>query len=271
MTAESDSSTDLYGASYKNFATELYEEIRTEAFGEDIGQTGWITAEEQDIFIDWLELSASDCLLDIACGSGKPTLRIARKTGCRVVGVDLHADGIAAARANAKASGQQATAEFSQADAAGRLPFDDSSFDAITCIDAINHLNDRPSVLSEWHRVLTPGGRLLFTDPIVLTGPITNAEIAIRASIGLFVFVPKGVNEALLKEAGFTVERVDDRTKNMAQNASGWLAARAKREKELREIEGEQTFDGQQRFLETAATLAGERRLSRLAILARRK
>ena len=271
MTAQADSRTDLYGASYKNFATDLYGEIRSEAFGEDIGQTGWITAEEQDLFIDWLRLSASDRLLDIACGSGQPTLRIARKSGCQATGIDLHAEGIAAARANAAASGQQVTAEFMQADAAVRLPFEDSSFDAITCIDAINHLADRRRVLAEWHRVLKPGGRLLFSDPIVLTGPITNSEIAIRASIGLFVFVPKGVNEALLEEAGFLIERVDDRTENMARNAGGWLAARAKREKELRAIEGEATFEGQQRFLQTAAKLATERRLSRLAIVARRR
>ena len=271
MTAQSDSRTDLYGASYKNFATDLYGEIRTEAFGEDIGQTGWITAEEQDLFIGWLKLSPSDRLLDIACGSGRPTLRIAQKTGCHVAGIDLLAEGIAAARANTTTSGQQATAEFSQADAAGRLPFDDSSFTAIICIDAINHLADRRHVLAEWHRVLKPGGRLLFTDPIVLTGPVTNAEIAIRASIGLFVFVPKGVNEALLEEAGFTIERVDDRTENMARNAGGWLAARAKREKELKAIEGDATFEGQQRFLQTAAKLATERRLSRLAIVARRR
>jgi hypothetical protein len=42
---------DLYGASYRNFASALYEAIRREAFGEDIGQTGWLTAEEQDLFI----------------------------------------------------------------------------------------------------------------------------------------------------------------------------------------------------------------------------
>jgi 2-polyprenyl-3-methyl-5-hydroxy-6-metoxy-1,4-benzoquinol methylase len=271
MTSPSGKSTDLYGASYRNFATELYAEIRAEAFGEDIGQTGWITADEQDLFISWLELSSKDRLLDVACGSGKPSLRIAGKTGCRVNGVDLHAEGIAAAQANAQASGQEALAEFRQADAAGKLPFKDASFDAITCIDAINHLADRKRVLAEWHRLAKPGGRLLYTDPIVLTGPITNSEIAIRASIGLFVFVPKGVNEALLEETGFSVERVDDRTENMAKNAGGWLAARARRETELRAIEGEATFEGQQLFLETAAMLANERRLSRLAILARRR
>ena len=263
------SSVDHYGAQYGNFASELFADIRSEAFGEDIGQTGWLTADEQDLFIACLGLSESTHLLDLACGSGKPTLRIAQKTGCRISGVDLHDEGVAVAKSNAKELELEARADFYQGNAAERLSFEDSSFDAIMCIDAINHLPNRPSVLEEWHRVLKPGGRLLFTDPIVLTGPITSEEIAIRASVGFFVFVPVGVDEALLKQAGFEVERVEDRTQNIAENAAGWLNARAKREPDLRAIEGDDVFDGQQKFLEAAAVLAKERRLSRFAILAR--
>jgi SAM-dependent methyltransferase len=261
---------DLYGATYRGLTNALYADIRQEAFGEDIGQTGWLTAEEQELFIAWLGLSPSSRLLDLACGSGRPTLRIAEKTGCRVCGLDLHGEGIASAQAAARQQGYEARADFRQGDAGQRLPFEDSSFDALTCIDAINHLPDRPRVLAEWRRVLKPGGHLLFTDPIVLTGAITNQEIAVRASIGLFVFVPVGLDQALLEEAGFEVERVMDRTQNMAENAGGWRDARAKREPELRAIEGNETFDGQQRFLETTAMLANQRRLSRFVILARK-
>jgi 2-polyprenyl-3-methyl-5-hydroxy-6-metoxy-1,4-benzoquinol methylase len=269
--SDSPQRVDLYGASYRNFATDLYGDIRREAFGEDIGQTGWLTAEEQDLFISWLDLSKSSQVLDIACGSGKPTLRIAQKTGCHVSGVDLHAEAIASAKASARETGYEGRTKFYQGNAAERLSFASQSFDAVTCIDAINHLPDRAHVLAEWHRVLKPDGRLLFTDPIVLTGPMTNAEIAIRASIGLFVFVPAGLDEVLLKQAGFEVERVENRTENMAMNAAGWLSARAKREADLRKIEGDEVFFGQQRFLETAATLAMEKRLSRFAFLAQRR
>lgn len=264
-------SIDLYGASYRNFASDLYADIRREAFGQDIGQTGWLTAEEQDLFIKWLDLSRTSQLLDLACGSGKPTLRIAQKTGCHISGVDLHSDAIASATTNARELGYEGRARFHRGNAAERLSFAAASFDAVTCIDAINHLPDRPHVLEEWRRVLKPGGRLLFTDPIVLTGPITNAEIAIRASIGLFVFVPMGLDEELLKQSGFEVEHVEDRTQNMAENATGWLEARSRRESDLRKIEGDEVFHGQQLFLETAALLAKERRLSRFAIVARRQ
>src|SRR5687767_2095055 len=90
---------DLYGASYGNFATQLFADIRREAFGEDIGQTSWLTADEQDRFVAWLQLSNRSRLLDVACGSGGPSLRLARATGATVVGVDLHDQAIAKARA----------------------------------------------------------------------------------------------------------------------------------------------------------------------------
>ena len=60
------------------------------------------------------------------------------------------------------------------------------------------------------------GGQLLYTDPIVLTGILTNEEIAVRSSIGFFLFVPFGQNERLLKEAGFIDIKIKDVTDNIA-------------------------------------------------------
>jgi hypothetical protein len=70
--AKSASAVDLYGANYGRFASRLYSEIREQAFGEDIGQTGWLTASEQELFMGWLDLAPSHRLLDLACGSGGP-------------------------------------------------------------------------------------------------------------------------------------------------------------------------------------------------------
>jgi len=254
---------DHYGAQYGNFASELYAQIRSETFGEDIGQNGWLTADEQDLLLTYLSLDSGSKLLDVACGSGGQTLRIARITGCRVHGVDTHLQAIAEARARSDREGLSERASFERLDASQALPFPDSSFDGLICVDAINHLPNRRTVFSEWARLLRPGGHLAFTDPIIVTGPLTNDEIAIRSSVGFFLFVPAGADERLLEEAGFSVMETIDRTENMARMAERWRSAREARGKELREIEGDTTFEGQQRFFEVAARVAAERRLSR--------
>lgn len=254
-----------YDASYGHFASELYARVREEAFGQDIGQNGWLTADEQDLFLQRLTLSAESRLLDVCCGSGGPTLRIARTTACRVHGVDAHEQAIAQARDGAERQGLADRATFDRADASRPLPFPNGSFDGLICIDAINHLPDRRKILADWARLLRPGRPLVFTDPIVVTGPLTNEEIAIRSSIGFFLFVAPDTNARLLQEAGFSLVDTIDRTENMARMADRWRSAREARARELRKVEGDATFEGQQRFFEVAARVAAERRLSRFA------
>lgn len=259
---------EFYDATYGRFDDPVYHAIRRETWGEDIGQNGWITAPEQDRFIEWLSLGPGSRLLDVACGSGGPALRIAERTRTGVIGIDIHADGIASASRLASQRQLADLASFAVMDACGPLGFDDSTFDAVICIDAINHLPDRSRVLREWARVLKPGGRLLFTDPVVVTGPLTSQDIAIRSSIGFFLLVAPETNERLLRDVGFDVRVKEDATEALARSAAAWHAARERRAAELRRVEGVATFEGQQRFLEVAARIARERSLSRFAYLA---
>src|ERR1700692_168171 len=127
-----------YDANYGNFQTELYAQIRHEAFGEDIGQNSWLTSNEQDRFLEWLDLSPGKTLLDVACGAGGPALRIVASTGCSVVGIDVHEEAVTTACSLAIQRGLSRRAEFRVVDAAQQLPFSEASFDAITCIDAVN-------------------------------------------------------------------------------------------------------------------------------------
>jgi SAM-dependent methyltransferase len=270
MTQKLPPATRHYDANYGNFQAELYAEIRREAFGEDIGQSSWLTADEQDRFLPQLELSTGRLLLDIACGSGGPPLRIAAKTGCSLVGVDVHADAISTAEVLARERGLAHRASFQVANAAERMPFPDGHFDAITCVDAINHLPNRPRILADWARLLKPGGRLLFTDPITVTGPLTGEEIAVRSSIGFFSFVPVDYDRRLLVECGLRLVTCEDVIQNMAELAARRGAARASRRALLRNIEGEETYQRQQDFFEVAALIARERRLSRFLYIAQK-
>ena len=263
--------SEFYDTVYGSFADELNATIRFEAFGEEIGQNSWLTADEHRRFLTWLELGESSDVLEVASGSGGPALFMVRETGCRLIGVDLHEAGVAAANAAAAEQGLSDRCRFVRVDAREPLPLDDGSFDALLCIDSINHIYERARVLGEWHRVLRSGGRLLFTDPITVTGMIRREEMVARSgSMGEFVFTPPGLDEALLKAAGFEEIRVEDATPNMATVAAAWRQARARHEADLDQIEGAEANAKFQAFLGMVEQLASERRLSRLAYLARK-
>jgi cyclopropane fatty-acyl-phospholipid synthase-like methyltransferase len=268
--SKADEAGIYYDTNYRNFDTELYSEIRREAFGEDIGQNSWLTADEQDRFLSWLDLSPGKVLLDVACGAGGPALRIAAKTGCSAVGIDVHEQAISTACSLALQRGLNRRAEFRVVDAAQQLPFSEAKFDAITCIDAINHFSERPRVIAEWARLLKPGGRLLFTDPITVTGALTNVEVDVRSSGGFYVFVLRGYNEHIIAQCGLRLLVNEDVTENMAKVAQARHTARKSRSNALREIEGDQAYEGQQEFLAVAARVAIEGRLSRFVYVSKK-
>ena len=162
-----------------------------QTYGQDIGQNSWLTAEEFEQFIGWLDIDAGSHLLEVASGSGGPALHLADQHGCRVTGVDVNPHGVATARRAAAAAGLTHLVKFKVADATDALPFVDDRFDGLMCIDSMNHFPDRVAALEEWRRVLKPGARAVFTDPVAITGPVTSEELAQRSSIGLFVFVPR--------------------------------------------------------------------------------
>jgi SAM-dependent methyltransferase len=266
----STSTVNLYDNVYGDFASDAERAVRREAYGEDLGQSSWLTAREWLEFADLLAIGPDAEVLEVGSGSGGPAVYLAAARSCRVTGVDINEHGVRNAAVLAQARGLTDRVRFEVADASQPLPFADASFDAVVSNDAICHLPDRPAVLRDWHRVLRPGGRVLFTDAMVITGAVSHAELATRSSIGFYLFVPPGANEAMLREAGFTVLAAQDVTANAAEVASRWLAARARHREALVAREGEANFDGLQRFLRCVRTLSVERRLSRFAYLAER-
>ena len=74
----------FYDTAYGKFASKLYAEIRAEAFGEDIGQQSWLSAEEHDRLIAWLDLDRSICcsMLPVAPEDRRYGSRNAQAAGC---------------------------------------------------------------------------------------------------------------------------------------------------------------------------------------------
>src|SRR5215212_6732682 len=257
---------DLYNSTYGNFKAQVLAAIRQETYGEDIGQNSWITTDEYDTFYSWLNLSPGDHILEVASGSGGPALYLAKKYNCQLTGLDINEEGIKTAN-QAVLDANITGVKFRFADVNQRLPFDDETFDAVMCMDSMNHFRNRLGDFQEWHRLLKSGKRALFTDPVVITGPVSNEELAARSSIGFFLFVPLEVTKKLISEAGFKLIRCEDVTGNIELTSGRWYAARQKHRDELLKIEGEERFSGLQTFLSTVHKLTSERRLSRFVFL----
>ncbi len=255
----------LYDTAYAGYSERVYRQVRQETYGLDLGQTGWMTADELRDFVEWLEITASSRVLEVGCGAGGCAVYLAEQTGADVTGIDSNEHGVVNAEALAASQGLAARARFLRADAGEVLPFADDSFDAVFSNDALCHIPHRPQVLREWRRVLKPRGRFLFTDALVVTGLLSHGEIAARSAVGNYFFVPSGVNEQFLRETGLSVLRVADLTASAAAIARRWREARARWRDDLIRCEGETTFSGLQSFLACVESVSQERRLSRFA------
>lgn len=259
---------DLYNSAYANYGSEVYQQVRLETYGQDFGQTSWVTAEESRKIPQMLHLEASSSVLELGCGSGGYALHLVKNVGCSIMGLDVNAPGVHNANQLAATSGLTARAHFEQCDASRTLPFHDMTFDAVFSNDVLCHIPGRLKVLCEMLRVLKPGGRMLFSDALVVGGMISHEEIATRSSIGYYVYSPPGENERVIEQAGFRDVRVTDTTECAAHIAKHWYQARERRRNELVALEGTENFEGLQAFLSCVHNLTAERRLLRYLYLA---
>jgi SAM-dependent methyltransferase len=262
---------ELYGNAYGNYELDVYRQVRTATYGEDLGQTSWVTTEESHEIPLLLELTPDSFALEIGCGSGRYALQLAEMVGCRIVGMDISGPGIASASQSARSRNMDSRVSFQQCDVSKGLPFPDQTFDAVFANDVLCHIPERLQVLHEQWRVLKPGGRMLFSDALVIGGIVSHQEIATRSLIGYYLFSPPGENERLIESSGLHLLNVSDTTLNAATIAKRWHDAREKRRNDLTAAEGAMNFEGVQRFLSCVRTLTEERRLLRRVYLARKE
>ena len=85
---------DLYDSAYGNYESDTYRQVRLETYGEDLGQTSWVTTEESNEIPRLLDLSLNSFVLELGCGSGGYALHLAERVGCRLVGLDINAPGV---------------------------------------------------------------------------------------------------------------------------------------------------------------------------------
>ena len=91
-----DTSVELYGHVYGDFASAAETAVRRETYGEDIGQSSWLTVQEWLEFADLLGVGVGkeSEVLEVGSGSGGPAVYLAEKMGCRITGVDINEHGV---------------------------------------------------------------------------------------------------------------------------------------------------------------------------------
>ncbi|MEM8801858.1 MAG: bifunctional 2-polyprenyl-6-hydroxyphenol methylase/3-demethylubiquinol 3-O-methyltransferase UbiG, partial [Pseudomonadota bacterium] len=143
------------------------------------GRLAWF-----DRHIDW----AGKDVLDLGCAGGFMAEALSNK-GAKVTGIDPASDAIEAAKSRAMVVGQDIRYDVGVGE---DLPYEDASFDAVVCVDVLEHVSDLTKVTAEIARVLRPGGMFLYDtinrNPLARFATITVAE-------DLLGLLPKGTHD----------------------------------------------------------------------------
>ncbi len=143
------------------------------------GRLAWF-----DRHFDW----AGKDVLDLGCAGGFMAEALARN-GANVSGIDPAAEAIDAARSHAEVSGLNIRYDVGVGEA---LPYTDAVFDAVVCVDVLEHVADLDKVVREVARVLKPGGVFLYDtinrNALSRFATITVAEDILR-------LLPKGTHD----------------------------------------------------------------------------
>ena len=174
--------------------------------------------------MEWLAASPGERILDLGCGDGQLTARLA-ETGAEVAGVDASEAMVAAAWARGVA------ADVAPAES---LPYADGTFDAVFSNAVLHWVRDQDAMMAQVRRVLKPGGR--FVAEMGGHGNVAAIHVALMAVLTRhgFAAAEQGINyyptperyRRRLERHGFSVERISlipRPTPLEAGGMSGWL------------------------------------------------
>ena len=169
---------------------------RAEAFRQSPTHRG---GPDLDLLVEWCEPDADVKVLDVATGGGHVARRL-REAGCTVVTVD-------------PAPGMQADVVAP----ADHLPFEDGSFDVVTCRIAAHHFPDIAAAVTEMARV---SSRLLVIEDNVFRGEQVEEAERLRDPTHVRCY-SEDEWKGLVTDAGFEVEQVENFDRR--QSLDAWL------------------------------------------------
>ncbi|XP_069036450.1 phosphoethanolamine methyltransferase isoform X2 [Lepisosteus oculatus] len=180
-----------------------YEKI----FGRGYVSTGGPSTTKE--FVDLLNLSPGQRVLDVGCGIGGGDFYMAKTFGAQVLGMDLSSNMVEIAMERAQEE-HLPLVQFEVGDATKRL-FPGASFDVVYSRDTILHIADKLQLFKRFHSWLKPGGKLLISDYCCGEKPWSPQFEAYVCQRGYTLYTPQRYGK-FLEEAGFGHVRAEDRT-----------------------------------------------------------
>jgi len=152
------------------------------------GLAGPRAATEREMTMEMLDVSAGDRVLDVGCGPGNYTRRLAQDApNGLTVGIDASAAMVSAATKRENSP----NIVYARADASA-LPFRDETFDVVCCVGVIHMTSNPMDALDEMVRVLAPGGCL------AIVATCARKGVATHVRKGITVFSREALTGALI-------------------------------------------------------------------------
>jgi len=232
---------------YDGAADEIYRDI----WGENI-HLGLFEREDEDLpsamersnrqMAEGVGLGAEHEVIEVACGYGALARYLAKTFGCRVVASNISQRELAWAAELTEKARLDHLVSFEYGDFHD-LPYADGRFHYYWSQEAFLHAVDKTQVLAEAHRVLAPGGRLVFTD--ILVRGDTPQEI--RERVYERVNAPQMWDAPDYRQAlanlGFELEVEEDWSANVAPTYAWVRAQLEKRRAEFEDRIGRELVD----------------------------
>lgn len=222
MTTESSAPNTDETATFYDIANEIIAELWDDNFhhgywDSDADQSSNREASDKltDLLIERSGDLSAGTVLDVGCGIGLATFRLAEHSGFEITGVSNNQTQINEANRLAAERGLADRVTFEFADGLA-LPYVDNSFDLVWVFETLPHL-DRLAALREVNRVLKPGGRVVIADMYLNAVPSARDLALIREHEAMTAASPMLLEHEyreLVRESGLVLAELKDVSPN---------------------------------------------------------